>query len=127
MFAALKSWAVALHPDSEWSPDLKIAIGSENKPIVSFAPALVMRKRNQVGMVRIYDALIDRLSRDTEVAPSGWIGLVDDEDDQDQTEQRLPAADALLGQRRLRFARPWFRRRARHQIRSLRPRAGRRP
>jgi hypothetical protein len=45
MFSALKSWAVALHPDSEWSSDLKIPIGSENKPEVSFAPALVMRKR----------------------------------------------------------------------------------
>src|SRR5258708_1701147 len=32
MFAALKSWAGALHPDSEWSPDLKIASGGENKP-----------------------------------------------------------------------------------------------
>jgi hypothetical protein len=56
MFAALQSWAGALHPDSEWFPDLKIASGSENIPIVSFAPALIMRKRNQMGMVRIYDA-----------------------------------------------------------------------
>jgi hypothetical protein len=61
-------------------------VGGENKPIVSFAPALVMRKRTQVGMVRIYDALIDRLSRDTEEVPSGWLGLVDDEDDQDAFE-----------------------------------------
>ncbi len=71
MFTALKSWAGALHPDTEWSPDLKISTGSENKPILSFAPALIMRKRTQVGMVRIYDALIDRLSRDTEEVPSG--------------------------------------------------------
>jgi hypothetical protein len=34
MFTALKSWAGALHPDWEWSPDLTIAVGSENKPIV---------------------------------------------------------------------------------------------
>ena len=93
MFTALKSWAGALHPDSEWSPDLKMAIGSENKPTVSFAPALIMRKRNQVGMVRIYDALIDRLSRDTEEAPSGWIGLVDDEDDQDVFESPSPPGE----------------------------------
>jgi hypothetical protein len=82
MFAALKSWAAALDPDSEWFPDLKTSIGSENKPLISFAPALVMRKRTQAGMVRIYDALIDRLSRSAEEAPSGWSGLVDDEDDQ---------------------------------------------
>jgi very-short-patch-repair endonuclease len=81
-FTALKSWAAALHPDSEWSPDLKIPIGSENKPVVSFAPALVMRKRTQAGMVRIYDSLIDRLSRNAGEVPSGWSGLVDDEDHQ---------------------------------------------
>jgi very-short-patch-repair endonuclease len=86
MFTALKSWAGALHPDSEWSPDLKMAIGSENKPIVNFAPALIMRKRTQVDMVRIYDALIDRLSHNTEEVPSGWIGLVDDGDDHDAIE-----------------------------------------
>jgi hypothetical protein len=82
MFAALKSWAGALHAHSEWSDDLKMPMGSESKPVVSFAPALVMRKRTQVGMVRVYDALIDRLSRDTGEAPPGWTGLVDDEDDQ---------------------------------------------
>jgi hypothetical protein len=76
---ALKSWAGALHPDSEWSPDLKMAAASDTKPVVSFAPAVIMRKRNQVGMVRIYDALIDRLSRDAEAVPAGWLGLVDDE------------------------------------------------
>lgn len=93
MFTALKSWAGALHPDTEWSSDLKIAIGSENKPMVSFAPALIMRKRTQVGMVRIYDALIDRLSRDSEEVPSGWIGLVDDEDDQDVIEPPPPPGE----------------------------------
>jgi hypothetical protein len=45
-----------------------------------------MRKRTQVGVVRIYDALIDRLSHDNEEVPSGWSGLVDDEDDQDAVE-----------------------------------------
>ncbi len=82
MSTALKSWAAALHPDSEWSFDLKMPIGSENKPVVSFAPALVMRKRNHVGMVRIYEALIDRLGRNTGDVPSGWNGLVDDDEDQ---------------------------------------------
>jgi hypothetical protein len=86
MSAALKSWAAALHPDSEWSSDLKIPIGSENKPAVSFAPALVMRKRTQVGMVRIYDALIDRLSRTTGEVPSGWNSLIDDENHQGSDE-----------------------------------------
>ena len=96
MFTALKSWAAALDADSEWSPDLKMAIGGENKPIVSFAPALIMRKRSQVGMVRIYDTLVDRLSRETEEVPSGWIGLVDDEDDQDVFEPPPPPRETTI-------------------------------
>ena len=54
MSTALKSWAVALHPHSEWSADLKAAVGGRDKPAVTFAPALILRKRTQTGMARIY-------------------------------------------------------------------------
>jgi hypothetical protein len=52
-----------------------------------------MRKRSQVGMARIYDALIDQLSRQTEEVPSGWMGLVQDDDDQDVSEPALPQGE----------------------------------
>ena len=84
IFSALKAWAGALHPDTEWSPELKISVGRDNKPMVSFAPALIMRTRTQVGMVRIYDALIERMSV-AEAVPEGWVGLIEDEDDHDRT------------------------------------------
>lgn len=83
IFSALRAWAGALHPDTEWSPELKIVVGRDKKPAVSFAPALIMRSRNQVGMVRIYDALIERMSV-TDAVPEGWAGLIDDEDDRDR-------------------------------------------
>jgi hypothetical protein len=109
MFEALKSWAGVLHPDTDWSPDLKMAAGADNKPTVSFAPALILRKRTQVGMVRIYDAIIDRLSRATEEVPSGWGGLVDDEDDRDAFEPRPPgegSARPLLSSQEVYFPLP---------------------
>jgi very-short-patch-repair endonuclease len=81
IFTALKSWASALHPDSEWSTDLKPPTGGGEKPAVIFAPALILRKRAQVGMVRIYDALIERMSENSEGVPPGWSGLIDDADD----------------------------------------------
>jgi very-short-patch-repair endonuclease len=93
LVTALKSWAGALHPDSEWCPDLKMAPASQSKPVVSFAPALILRRRNQVGMVRIYDALIGRLSEDAGKAPSGWLSLVDDVGVQDDE----PSAGATAG------------------------------
>ena len=83
MSAALKSWVGALHPDSEWSPNLKPGLGGADKPMLTFAPALILRKRSQIGMVRIYDALIRRMSHGDEEIPPGWESLIDDRDDHD--------------------------------------------
>jgi hypothetical protein len=83
MHTALKSWAGALHADSQWSSELKPGSDGHGRPLVSLAPALILRKRSQAGMVRIYDTLIDHLSRDAAGVPSGWRGLVQDEDDVD--------------------------------------------
>ena len=82
-FTTLKAWATTLHPDCEWSAELKPTIGESTKPRVTFAPALILRKRTQVGMVRIYDAMISRLSSEVEDIPAGWTGLVDDANDED--------------------------------------------
>jgi len=78
---ALKHWAGALTADSLWSADLRTHPSDLRKPVVSFAPALILRKRTQTGMVRIYDALIEQLSDDSAEVPQGWAGLVDDIDD----------------------------------------------
>ena len=83
---ALKSWAGALHPDSQWSNDLKPARGSSGKPAVSLAPALILRKRTQAGMVRIYDSIINRLTASSVEIPPGWSGLIEDTDDTDSPE-----------------------------------------
>ena len=63
---------------------LKPGTDNEGRPIVSFAPALILRKRTHVGMVRIYDALIERMRNgDDNDVPAGLGGLIDDEDDQE--------------------------------------------
>lgn len=85
MHTALKSWAGALHADSQWSANLKPYTDGEGRPVVSFAPALILRKRTQAGMARIYDALINRLSNVDNDIPPGWRGLVDDVDDKDDS------------------------------------------
>ncbi|WP_083694674.1 AAA domain-containing protein [Chlorobium sp. KB01] len=82
MQTALKHWAGALNADSLWSPDLRKHVSEAKKPVVSFAPALILRKRTQSGMVRIYDAIIDQLSNESAEVPQGWGGLIDDLDDQ---------------------------------------------
>lgn len=81
MHGALKHWAGALNADSLWSADLHSHAAPPQKPVVSFAPALILRKRTQTGMVRIYDAIIDQLESNTDEIPQGWSGLIDDIDD----------------------------------------------
>ena len=85
MHMALKSWAGALHADSQWSDNLKPYTDGGGRPVVSFAPALILRKRTQVGMARIYDAMIKQLSNADNDIPLGWRGLIDDEDDHDDS------------------------------------------
>jgi hypothetical protein len=99
IFRAIKSWAEALHAGSEWSPDLQPAIGTADKPAVSFAPALILRKRTQAGMIRIYDTIIHQLSGAPEEMPPGWSGLIDDEDDHDDPEPSSVACGGAGGSR----------------------------
>lgn len=82
MQGALKHWAGALSANSLWSENLRSHAADLKKPVVSFAPALILRKRTQTGMVRIYDAIIDQISHESTEVPEGWGGLIDDIDDQ---------------------------------------------
>ncbi len=83
LFSALKSWAGVLHPDSQWYPKLSPERAKDNMPHITFAPALILRKRSQRGMVRIYDLLTEQLKGKCDEVPPGWGGLVEDSDDRD--------------------------------------------
>jgi very-short-patch-repair endonuclease len=79
--AALKSWAGGLHADTKWWPELRPLSEPSDRPIISFAPALIMRRRTQAGMVRIYEAMIERLNENGTEVPVGWSSLIEDIDD----------------------------------------------
>ena len=79
MHRALRTWTQALRANAEWSDALsESAHGGGAEPVVSFSPALILRKRTQIGMRRIYDALIEQLSDGATAVPTGWQGLVED-------------------------------------------------
>ncbi len=82
MQVALKHWAGSLNADTLYSADLRNHGADTKMPVVSFAPALILRKRTQSGMVRIYDAIINQLGSESAEVPQGWGGLIDDVDDQ---------------------------------------------
>ena len=75
---ALRAWVDALSPDSQWSAGLGAKASVSNDPTMSFAPALILRKRTQTGMVRIYGELINQLSNDEIEIPKLWRGLIHD-------------------------------------------------
>ena len=81
MHTALRAWVGALSPDSKWSDGLGAKGCVANDPTMSFAPALILRKRSQTGMVRIYNELIGQLSNDVTEIPELWRGLIEDAGD----------------------------------------------
>lgn len=81
MHSMLKAWVGVLNPNSQWSGSLIAWEGTTNDPVMSFAPALIMRKRTQTGMARIYDRLIEQLSHDNAKVPKLWHGLIKDVED----------------------------------------------
>ena len=87
MHTALRTWVGALSPNSRWSGGLGAQVSVPNDPVMSFAPALILRKRTQTGMVRVYNELIKQLSTDAVEVPDLWGGLIEDvgdrEDDTD--------------------------------------------
>ena len=85
MHSALKAWAGALSANSQWSSELKPGKDDDGRPLISFAPALILRKRTQTGMVRIYEKMVEQLASDQVEIPAGWSSLIADEDDDDDS------------------------------------------
>ena len=77
--APLRTWAGALSPGAVWSDGLGAKGATGIDPVVSFAPALILRRRPQIGMVRIYEKLIENLENEGADVPRGWGELTDDE------------------------------------------------
>ena len=77
--APLKTWTGALSPGAVWSDGLAAEQATRSDPVVSFAPALILRRRPQTGMVRIYEKLIQNLENEAADVPRGWGELTDDE------------------------------------------------
>ena len=77
----LPEWATALSARSQWSSGLSPQRPDHNHPAVSFAPAIIMRRRQQTGMMRIYEEIVRRLEAEASSLPHGWRMLFDDNAD----------------------------------------------
>ena len=92
MHGALKTWAGSLSADSAWFEGLGAKLPTGSDPVVSFAPALILRRRLQTGMVRIYERLIENLGDEESEVPDGWGRLTDDDWQGGRDGQSTPTA-----------------------------------
>lgn len=76
MHAALQTWGRLLDPKTEWSPAISAAEGRDAVPALSWAPAIILRKRGSTALLRLYEKIIEQL-HDSDTLPPGWASLVD--------------------------------------------------
>lgn len=67
---ALQGFARALAPDGAYEPDLYEAVPAKSSPQVSFAPALLLRRRTSRGLLATFKAIIEQLKSGVK-APEG--------------------------------------------------------
>ena len=67
--------AVRLHPQGRWDASLDVPESREH-PVIAFAPALIVRPRNQAGLVRALSTIAEQIGERGEV-PVGLLPLLD--------------------------------------------------
>lgn len=75
MHRALRYLSQSLSPNSIWSSGISVSEPHPSNPVISFAPAIILRKRTQSGMIRAYETIERQIEFEQEVPPLGWIGL----------------------------------------------------
>ena len=64
-----------LDPDGQYL-DEDAAPDPSDHPIVTFAPALILRKRSKLGLIQVFDSIVNQIKRSGQV-PQGLMPLVD--------------------------------------------------
>ncbi|GJM21259.1 MAG: ATPase AAA [Planctomycetota bacterium] len=90
---ALQTWGRMLHPKTKWSSEVHATDGDESSPALSWAPALILRKRGSTASLRMYEKIIEQLTAAGESIPMGWASLVDVASDEVDRETTDPASE----------------------------------
>ncbi|MDB4632866.1 AAA domain-containing protein, partial [bacterium] len=78
----LSSLANMIHAESVFGDGLEVIPPGPRGPSVSLAPVLILRRRNQAGMSRVYEQIAARmLADDPSEIPEGWGSLLDQIED----------------------------------------------
>lgn len=80
LFAVLESWAHAVNPSGEFNRGLQPIEASTDRPKVAFAPALILRRRTERSLIRIFKEITEQLKAGADI-PLGVKRLVTIVDD----------------------------------------------
>lgn len=80
VFAVLESWAHAVNPSGELNRGLQPIEASTDRPKVTFAPALILRRRTDRSLIRIFKEITEQLKAGADI-PLGVKRLVTIVDD----------------------------------------------
>jgi very-short-patch-repair endonuclease len=82
-FPLMEKWGTILHPDTKWSPSLKPLVADKDMPTLSFAPALILRKRRETGTKLAYETIIKQIEESNGDIPELWKLFLSDTEDID--------------------------------------------
>ncbi len=94
----LRRFANIIRDDGMFTPSVEPGTGAATHPVVSIAPAFILRKRSNEGLVRIYNTIDAQLAA-SGVVPLGIrqvIDVVEGDDDRDHGEQGAAPTEAFL-------------------------------
>lgn len=77
---ALRSWVHSVSAEGNYSGELVPPLEPSTKPFVTYSPALILRKRTERGLIRVYGEIIKQLEGGVKI-PSGVERVVEIKDD----------------------------------------------
>ena len=77
----LQSLANSIHPESKFDGSLRVIAPGPLGPSISTAPVLILRRRNQAGMARVYEQIADQMLEASDEIPEGWHALLEQLED----------------------------------------------
>lgn len=92
----LRTWVNSVSAEGNFENTLEVSYDSKAHPIVSFSPALILRKRTERGYIQAYSKIIEELRLEDNQVPKGIHRVVEtlDEDYPDTYEEQQGFTDS---------------------------------
>lgn len=84
---ALRSWVQTVSSDGQYEDENKPSLDAQKSPKVTFTPALILRKRSEKNLIKMYQEIIEQIEHDDSHIPMGIQRTVEILDDNQEHEK----------------------------------------